>query len=494
MKKYKFYLLLIVTILSMSIILTNKEFQNDTFYNIKVGEQLFKTGIDMKDHFSWIGNLSYTYPHWLYDVIIFFIYNLFDFTGIYISTLVLANVLLFTMYITLNDKIKNKYLSYILVVILGLTLKSFITARAQLISYILFLLILYFLEKLREEGKKTYILYIFVLSLLIANFHSAVFPFIFALFLPYLVSDFLFFFLKKRKIIGNTLNRINFGKIEINKAKNFKKIISAFFVSFLSGIFTPNFPIAYTYFIKTKLGITMSYIVEHLPTTIDKRPEFFIIIGILIVLLLQRKIKISLNDLFLLGGLSFLTLISKRNYALFAILAIFSIGRIINQFFDTKLKKERLEEFFNSEIIFVTFNLLFIISFVLIINSNISKNYVNYSKYPEEASNYILENLDIQNIRIYNEYNFGSYLLFKNIPVLVDSRADLYTEEFNKGCTVFKDVIVRKISSYKEIFNKYNISHVLIYNTNILNEILKNDSEYSKIYKDEYFSLYEIKN
>ena len=71
MKKYKFYLLLTITILSMAFILTKKEFQNDTFYTIKVGEQILKTGIDMKDHFSWISNLSYTYPHWLYDVIIF---------------------------------------------------------------------------------------------------------------------------------------------------------------------------------------------------------------------------------------------------------------------------------------------------------------------------------------------------------------------------------------------------------------------------------------
>lgn len=489
MKKYKFYILLVITILCMTIILTRKEFQNDTFYTIKVGEQIFKTGIDMKDHFSWMNNLSYTYPHWLYDVIIFLIYNLFGFTGIYISTLIFANILLFTMYFTLNNIIKNKGLSYILVVILGLTLKNFITARAQLISFILFLLILYFIEKLRENGKKIYIYYIFIFSLLIANFHSAVFPFIFALFLPYIVSDFLFLFFKK--INKNNFKKINLGKIEIDSPKNFKKIIIAFLASLLSGIFTPNFPIAYTYFIKTKMGITMSYITEHLPTTIDKRPEFFIIIGILIILVLQRKIKISLNDLFLLGGLSFLTLMSKRSYALFAILSIFSIGRIINQFFNAKLKKEKIEEFLNNDITFITFNLLFIISSVLIINSNISKDYINYSKYPEKASNYILENLNIKNIRIYNEYNFGSYLLFKNIPVFIDSRADLYTEEFNKDCTIFKDGVVRKASNYEEIFSKYKISHILIYNTNILNTILKNDNNYRKIYIDKYFSIYE---
>ena len=35
-------------------------------------------------------------------------------------------------------------------------------------------------------------------------------------------------------------------------------------------------------------------------------------------------------------------------------------------------------------------------------------------------------------MRLYNEYNYGSYLLFKDIPVFIDSRASLYTKQFNK--------------------------------------------------------------
>ncbi|MCL2342146.1 MAG: hypothetical protein FWC53_03780 [Firmicutes bacterium] len=49
--------------------------QNDTFYTVSVGNQIVHSGIDMKDHFSWINNLSYTYPHWAYDVMMYEIYN-----------------------------------------------------------------------------------------------------------------------------------------------------------------------------------------------------------------------------------------------------------------------------------------------------------------------------------------------------------------------------------------------------------------------------------
>ena len=58
-------------------------------------------------------------------------------------------------------------------------------------------------------------------------------------------------------------------------------------------------------------------------------------------------------------------------------------------------------------------------------------HFVNENSYPIEACNYILENLDVQNIKLFNEYNYGSYLLYRGIPVFIDSRADLYAPEFN---------------------------------------------------------------
>ena len=42
-------------------------------------------------------------------------------------------------------------------------------------------------------------------------------------------------------------------------------------------------------------------------------------------------------------------------------------------------------------------------------------------------------------MKIFNHFNFGSYLEYKNIPVFIDSRSGMYTEEFNEGCTILKD-------------------------------------------------------
>ena len=91
MKKW-FNVFAIFLIIIVSIAITSKEFQNDTFYIIKVGESILKNGVDMIDHFS-IHNIMYPYEHWLHDIMIYLIYSKAGFTGLYISNIVFAAIL-----------------------------------------------------------------------------------------------------------------------------------------------------------------------------------------------------------------------------------------------------------------------------------------------------------------------------------------------------------------------------------------------------------------
>ena len=67
-KNIKFNILAVVCIIIMAFAITPREFQNGTFYTIKIDEHIMQNGIDMQDPFSWHENLPYTYPHWAYDV------------------------------------------------------------------------------------------------------------------------------------------------------------------------------------------------------------------------------------------------------------------------------------------------------------------------------------------------------------------------------------------------------------------------------------------
>ena len=51
--KWFFAIIAVILIAIFCIAMTPVTLQNDTFYTIKIGEQITKTGIDMQDHFSW---------------------------------------------------------------------------------------------------------------------------------------------------------------------------------------------------------------------------------------------------------------------------------------------------------------------------------------------------------------------------------------------------------------------------------------------------------
>ena len=143
-KNKKFEIIAIILIILFAISISPKTLQNDTFYTIKIGELIVKNkNIDMLEHFSWHSNLKYTYPHWLYDVIIYLIYNIGGMFGIYISTCIFAAILGIVFFI-INVKInKNQILSFFMTILALYMLKPFIAARAQLVTYILFILQIY---------------------------------------------------------------------------------------------------------------------------------------------------------------------------------------------------------------------------------------------------------------------------------------------------------------------------------------------------------------
>ena len=94
---------------------------------------------------------------------------------------------------------------------------------------------------------------------------------------------------------------------------------------------------------------------------------------------------------------------------------------------------------------------------------------------------------------MYNDYNYGSYLLYRGIPVFIDSRADLYSPEFNPGCNIFSDYM--DISSlgvyYEDKFEEYGITHVITYANSKIFMLISRDDNYKQLYKDDYFVFYE---
>lgn len=564
--KISFHIIAIVCIILFSFAISPITMQNDTYYTIRIGEWITQNGIDMQDHFSWHEDLPYTYPHWAYDTGMYFIYHLGEMTGIenggmlfiYLSTCIFASILGILIYYTARKLTKNNMISFLLTLAVIYLLKDFIAARAQLVSYIVFVLEILFIENFLQTKKKRYLVGLVILSIILANIHVAVWPFFFVVFLPYIaeyviavISD-MHLIVKGKTIFYSYLLKIqkkqkdNFQKqgkdvkaleekiqkvekdleiqkeemetikqktdylrkhpfkIKIVKNKAVKWLVLIVIICAFTGFLTPLADTPYTYLIKTMQGTTTQSISEHLPLTLYNDKPTMVVLALFLIILIFTDTKIKLTDLFMLVGLIFMAFMSRRQISMLILIGGFIFAKLVNaliQKYDPK-GCEELTKFMTTWLgRLLTIFIVCVFSLSLFMPKK-NNRFVNSASYPVEAADWILANIDIENMRLYNEYNYGSYLLFRGIPVFIDSRADLYTPEFNgtkneegeyEGRNIFSDYM--NISSigtyYEDKFEKYNITHVILVKNAKLNMFLSRNEDYKQLYKDDYFVIYE---
>lgn len=540
-----FTIVAIIVLAIFCICITPVTFQNDTFYTIKIGEYIKNHGIDMMDHFSWHENLSYTYPHWLYDLCTYLLYSIGGFKGVYILTCTLSVILGISIFLVNVKLIKSKPMSFVVTMGTLYVLRDYIAARAQLVTFILFIWELYCIEKFVDSKKIRYGIGLIVISILIANLHVAVWPFFFVLFLPYIaeyliaiVSDIIIykkietFILKYKMKKANNKNKdiekIETLKSELNKLEtkisktkikreeenrnpykiifkrndNVKFLIIIMIICALTGLLTPIGDTPYTYLYKTMQGNTTQNISEHLPMTIIKNTDAMCILVILLAILIFTKTKIRLCDLFMISGLCYLMLSTRRQLSMLALIGSVILTRLIVDLIKryTKNGLHEVEVAFQNIVVIIALIVLMGLTSYSYIKPKLDDTYVSTKSYPVAACDYILENIDLDSARFYNEYNFGSYMLFRGIPVFIDSRADLYAPEFNgnKDKDIFSDFInTSGISKfYEDTFEKYNITHILIFKNSKVNMIITktHDKNYKELYSDDNFVIYERLN
>ena len=494
-ERFKIRFLAVFSIILLCIANTIKPLQNDTFYIIKLGEYISKYGVDLMDHYCWVTDLNYTYPHWLYDLIIYFIYYNFDFVGIYVSSIILFIILILSLYLIILRFTKNEFISLLSSFVSIGSLIGFVTARAQLVTIILFLWQIYFIEKLIKTGRNKYIFFLVIISLLVANMHATIWLFYFILYLPFIGEHFIWKLSKFSWIRESFKELFNNDKIVIDKINNINSLLVSFFISFSMGILTPS-KICYSYVFKVMQGDSQSYIVEHFPITIVEHPCFMAFIFVFLLILIFSSTKIKLHEMFMICGIILMSLFSVRHIVFFYVICFIYFAIYFNNYLKEKNDKTLdilISILLKNKLIYLLVIVLIFTFSIIRFYDNKSFDYVPQKEYPVNAVKFIKNNLDINNIRLYNDYNYGSYLLFNDIPVFIDSRCDLYLKEFNDmDYSIFDDYSQIEYK-YEKVFKKHNVTHVLSLKKDILSQILKKDLSYSMIYKDKYFVLFEKK-
>ena len=203
----------------------------------------------------------------------------------------------------------------------------------------------------------------------------------------------------------------------------------------------------------------------------------------------------------MIGGLCILMLASRRQITMFCLIGVLIVNRMICGLLElyTKNGLERLTKMITSKVRYIVMILVMLGLSYHFYEPKQNDEYIDETAYPVQACDYIIENVDLGNARFYNEYNYGSYMIYRGIPVFIDSRADLYAPEFSgKKDDIFMDFInTSSIGDfYEDTFEKYDITHVITYKNSKMNMIIKETKapNYKKLYEDDYFTVYQRLN
>ena len=484
MKNKKIYIIFSFLLSFLSIGLANKTLENDTFSAIKIGEYILKHGVDFKEHLNEFNTLNYHNARWLFNVIISFLNDHFGFIGIYILVMIVSILIALSIFNILLKKKLNIYISFFLTVITMIFLRGFLVPRAQIFSYLFLVLEIFFIERILSDNKKLDYIWLFIIGVLFANIHTTLWLMSLIVILPYFAE----YFLSKFKMVKK-IKFLCYDDIDL------KRLIFIFILVLITGFVTPLGLLPFTYMVKTLKSLKETInIVELQPLTLSSFfGAYFIVYIIMIVSLIYNRLKFRISDVFMIAGLGILAVDAVRNLPMFFAIVILVIGSIISKKLTEYSDKEKIvmDRITKMNYITIFIAVVTVIASSYMLYSNIKTKYVDITVSPVKIADYLNDNPDNNRI-IFNDFNTGAYLEYRNIKAFIDSRSEIYCKEFN-DTSIMKDYneLVAGSIHYEKVFKKYGITHVIAPNQTGIDVYISKDKNYKKILKEDYYTLYE---
>ena len=392
---------------------------NDFWWHIKVGEYICDNNtIPTNDIFSWYGmekNIQWTAHEWLADVIFYFIFSLTGEMGMFIFSVVSAMSLIVLSYFQCKEFAKNNYLvSGLFFSLFAVITSLFFYGRPHIFSYFLLFAELKILYDYIENPERKNIFFIPIIGVLWSNLHGGSSNMSYILCVVFLITGAL---------------KLDYGRIESVRLER-KYLLKLAIITVLTVLSIFINPIGHKVFIYPYMSfadnISMSVINEwHSPDAkeIGNLILYFLPILVMSVGIITEKKKIQLIDLEIMILFLFLFFRSARFIILWYISAIFYAFRYIPK---SKLKTIQKK----SEIVAIC---LSIIIFLVPIGISVKDTFKTYKE--DSIITEVMTEEEISIVmcdspsRLFNDYNLGEALIFNNIPVFFDARADLYAQE-----------------------------------------------------------------
>ena len=466
MKKNKLFYLLLFFILGIVLFsLSFFQIDPDYLWHIKAGEYMFHNGLLKHDVFSWYVSSKYWFSHeWFFEILLYSMkYILGNYHLFFYCFICLLFLGVFPFLVNKEDYLKNIPFTLVWTIIfclIGLNMQ----ARPHLLSYCLLSVTIYLLRDnyLNVDSQKIYFLPL--ISIIWANVHGG------SSNLPYLLC-FLFM------IVG--CFSFQFSKIEatrISKKQTIRYLIIGICCMIGVCMNLHGFQM-FLYPYQNMLDSTMlNNIAEWRSTTLNDPTHYvyFILIIFIFLAMLFSKKKISFYHLVLFGLCVFLGLKSIRFWFYTYIICTYFVFYYI-----PKWKMERGTE--------LGILLLSIILCCLFIFRSRELFHPSYYKFLDKNDIAMIRSLDSK--RLFNMYDYGGELIYYDVKVFIDGRADLYSP-YNYSDYLNISMLQ---GDYVSLLEKYSFDYLLVDKNYPIYMYLKYDDQYELIYSHNKVKLFQKK-
>ena len=425
---------------------------NDSWFLLSEGREIAENGIFYTDKLSMHGDFNVVMQQYGFAYVFWMVYSALGPAGIYMMALVLNFFVCFLVYkICMLISEKNVNLSLLIMVITDLMLvcMQFIVTRPQMVSFVLFLAVIYVMELYVRKKKKKVLWLIPVIALLWANMHASLFMLLILLMATYIVDG------------------IRKPKLHL-EGYNVKPIVVALFAAILAGLLNP-YGIRMLTYIFTSYGVNsiFSLVDEMKPFGIRGAEDAFLFIAIVAVLVLyifaKNKKRIRARYLLMLFGFLALGISSVRGMAQLILVLFFPIAELY--------KDVRLERVLDAKIGRDALVVWCGITAVLVAGAAIFTVLPRIKNGPGESiceavdaidESVLKLGLEKENLKVYTGYNNGGYLEFRGYKPYLDPRAEVFLKKNNGKEDVLDEWLsYRTVNTEREKFlEKYDFDYV----------------------------------
>ena len=457
------FFLIGVVFLSLSFFVVDPDY----LWHVKAGEYMVHHGLLTKDVFSWSVASKYWVSHeWLFEILIYGFKRVFGSLHLFVYCFLFVLLLLLTIFHANKKYLNHNFLFTVIWFGCSYIIGASVQGRPQMISNCFLAFTVYFLYDLfqNENSKKIYFLP--VITILWANIHGG------SSNLPYLLC--LLFM-----VAGSF--KFRFAKMEATRLtkKQYLKYSIVMILCMLSVCINLHGFKMFLYPYQNMMDTVMiQNIAEWHSTSLNEPTHYFYFVLLLIVIciFLFSKKRIHFIDFMLLGFCAFLGLKSIRFWPYTYIVMSFVVFPYVGKLYPP----DRM-----ARIVIVCMTFFLFVLFSLRADHILKPSYY-----------YNLNDKDIQAVkkvkpkRLFNMYNYGGDLIYNDIKVFIDGRADLY------GKYNYHDYLAMSSlnNDYVSMIQGYNFDYLLVDQAYPIATYLRYDPKYEMIYQNNNVLLYKKKN